>query len=238
MIAAARQAGVAAIVCIGESRAAAGAARALADANPGHVFFTAGIHPSEANTYDHDLSWIDELVGCGAVAIGECGLDYHYDHAAPKAQREVFRDQIGLARTLGRPLVVHTREAEEDTGAAVRDAAAAGVRGVLHCYTGSAALARTALDAGWSISFSGIVTFTRWTDDALVRLVPDDRLLVETDAPYLAPVPVRGRRNEPRFVRYTLERVAAIRGVTAEHLGACSIANTRTLFGLATAPGG
>jgi TatD DNase family protein len=166
------------------------------------------------------------------VAIVECGLDYHYDHVEPKRQRAAFADQIGMAAALGRPLVVHTRDAEADTMTAVRDAGAAGVCGVLHCYTGSHALAETALGVGWYVSFAGIVTFAKWNDDALVRLVPEDRILVETDAPYLAPVPKRGRRNEPAFARYTVERLAAVRNTTSEALGAAVTANARRLLNL------
>ena len=115
---------------------------------------------------------------------------------------------------------------------AVREAGAAGVRGVLHCYTGSHALAELALSVGWYVSFSGIVTFGKWTDNALIRLVSEDRVLVETDAPYLAPVPKRGRRNEPAFARYTVERLAAVRETSSEVLGAVVTANARRLFNL------
>jgi TatD DNase family protein len=225
--------GAAAVICIGESRAAAEGALVLAARHPGVVFATAGVHPYDAASYDG--SWIGDALDRGAVAIGECGLDYHHEgHAPPAVQRAALSDQIAQALARNVPVIVHTRDAEDDTRAIVREAGAAGVRGVLHSYTGSHALAETAIDAGWSISFSGIVTFNRWTDDALVRLVPDDRLLAETDAPYLAPVPVRGRRNEPQFARYTVARLAAVRGVDAETMGALTTANTRRLFGLAT----
>jgi TatD DNase family protein len=131
-------------------------------------------------------------------------------------------------------VVVHTREAEDDTRAMVVEAAAAGVRGVLHCYTGSHALAEAALAGGWYVSFSGIVAFKNWGDDALVRLVPDDRLLVESDSPYLAPPPYRGKRNEPAHVARVVERVAAARGADADGVGELTVANARRLFGLAT----
>jgi TatD DNase family protein len=231
-------AGAVGIACIGESRAVAEEALALADRHSGVVFATAGVHPYAAAAYaaGYDGAWIGEALDRGAVAVGECGLDYHHEgHAPPAVQRAALADQIALAGARDVPVVLHTRDAEDDTRDIVRDAGAAGVRGVLHCYTGSHALAETALEAGWSISFSGIVTFNRWTDDALVRLVPDDRLLVETDAPYLAPVPVRGRRNEPQFTRYTVARLAAMRGVDAPALAATTTANARRFFGLATA---
>jgi TatD DNase family protein len=202
------------------------------------IYFTAGVHPHDAAAYDaaKDMPWIREAVRAGAVAIGECGLDYHYDHAPRDRQRTVFRDQLALAHELARPVVVHTREAEDDTLDAVREAGARGVTGVLHCFTGTARLASAALDAGWYVSFSGIVTFNKWSGDDVVRLVPDDRILAETDAPYLAPVPFRGRRNEPRFLPHTIARIAAIRGTTPERIAEITTANARWLFGLASDP--
>ena len=134
---------------------------------------------------------------------------------------------------MSRPVVVHTRDAEDDTRSLVAEARAAGVVGVLHCYTGSHALAESALDAGWYISFSGIVTFNKWTDDDLLRLVPGERLLVESDSPYLAPVPFRGKRNEPAWVARTLSKVAAARGEDPLDLGRVTTANAGRLFGLA-----
>jgi TatD DNase family protein len=234
VIKAARESGAAAVVCIGESQSAASGALRLAARYPGYIFATAGVHPGEAGNYhrQRDEPWIRDAIAAGAVAIGECGLDYHYDHVEPKQQRTAFADQIALAASLGRPLVVHTRDAEDDTKTAVREAGAAGVLGVLHCYTGSHALAELALSVGWYVSFSGIITFTKWTDDALVNLVPEDRILVETDAPYLAPVPKRGRRNEPAFARYTVERLAAVRNTTSEALAAAVTANARRLLNL------
>jgi TatD DNase family protein len=147
-------------------------------------------------------------------------------------QRRVFAAQLELARALDRPVIVHTREAEDDTAAMLRDAAAAGVRGVLHCFTGSHALADAAIDAGWLLSLSGVVTFKKFTDDALLQRIPEDRLLVESDAPYLAPVPHRGQRNEPSWVCHTVARVAAARGVAPEVLGELALANTRRFFAL------
>ncbi|HEU4990124.1 MAG TPA: TatD family hydrolase, partial [Gemmatimonadaceae bacterium] len=219
----------------GESLAAAARARALAAAHPGFLWFTAGIHPHDAATFDPiaDPERLAEECRLGAVAIGECGLDYHYDHSPRLAQRRAFSAQLALARDLHRPVVVHTREAEDDTRAMIEEAGAGGVRGVLHCYTGSHRLAEAALAVGWYVSFSGIVTFKKWDDDALLRLVPDERLLVESDAPYLAPVPHRGKRNEPAWVSLTLARVAEARGTDAAALGKRVTRNTARLFGLA-----
>ena len=231
----ARQTGATAIVCIGESIASARRAADVAARHPGFVWHTAGVHPHDAADFvaDRDLPELREHVAKGAVAIGECGLDYHYDHSPRERQIAAFGAQLALAHELGRPVVVHTREAEDDTLAMVREAGASGVRGVLHCYTGSVELAQVALDVGWYVSFSGIVTFKKWTDEALLRVVPDDRLLVESDSPYLAPVPHRGKRNEPAWVSFTVARLAAARGVETASLGATTAANARRLFGLA-----
>jgi TatD DNase family protein len=230
----ARAAGVEGIVCIGESIASATRARAIAQANRGVVWWTAGVHPHDAASFDaaRDLSAIREHVEAGAVAVGECGLDYHYDHSPREQQRAAFSAQIALAKELRLPVVVHTREAEDDTRAIVSNAGREGVIGVMHCFTGSRELARAALDAGWFISFAGIITFKRWTDDELLRLVPDDRVLVETDAPYLAPVPHRGKRNEPAYLPLTIARLAAARATTAQGLAEQTAANAKEAFGL------
>lgn len=234
VIARARETGARALVCIGESPAAAQRAAAIAAQYPGLVWFTAGLHPHDASLWDAGhADAIRSRVADGAVAIGECGLDYHYDYSPRDVQRSVFAAQLELARELDRPVVVHTRDAEDDTADMMRDAAASGVRGVLHCFTGSTALADVAIESGWLLSFSGVVTFKKFTDDALLRRIPEDRLLVESDAPYLAPVPHRGQRNEPSWVSFTVARVAAARGVTPDALGALCLANTRRFFSLA-----
>ena len=235
---AAAAAGAIGIVCIGESRTAADGARALAARHPGLVFATAGVHPHDAATFDPaaDSAWIGDALRAGAVAVGECGLDYHYDHSPRDRQRAAFRAQLALAAAAGRPVVVHTRDAETDTMAALQEAATAGVRGVLHCFTGSPSLAETALSIGWSVSFSGIVTFAKWDNDGVVRAIPEDRILVETDAPYLAPVPFRGRRNEPRYVPPVIDRLATVRGSTSDQMAALVTANAQRFFGLAIGP--
>ncbi|HYW31614.1 MAG TPA: TatD family hydrolase [Gemmatimonas sp.] len=234
----ARAAGARALVCIGESPAAALRAQALAARHLGFVFHTCGVHPHDAATWDEarDAAAIRAAAEQGAVAVGECGLDYHYDTAPRAQQRLVVDAQLALAAELSLPIVLHTRDAEADTRDLLQQAASAGVRGVLHCFTGTLALAEVGLAAGWSVSFSGIVTFRSWTDDALLRIVPDDRLLVESDAPYLAPVPFRGKRNESAFVLHTLTRLAAARSTTVQALGATTLRNTARFFGLAVAP--
>jgi len=235
VIARARSAGASAVISIGESIAAADRAANIAASHPGFVYHTAGIHPHDAAEFHEprDIEAIRRHVAAGAIAIGECGLDYHYDHSPREAQRRAFESQLRLAGELQRPVVVHSREADDDISDMIGAAADAGVRGVLHCFTGTHAVAETALSAGWYVSFSGIVTFKKWDDIELLRLVPDDRLLVESDAPYLAPVPMRGKRNEPAFVTRTIERLATVRETSLDSIATQTAANTRHLFGLA-----
>jgi TatD DNase family protein len=235
VISRARTACAVAIVCIGESLDAAAVAAECATTNPGYVFATAGIHPHDAATFDAQthIPQLRQFLRDGAVAVGECGLDYHYDNSPRSAQRDAFAAQVALAAEMKRPVIVHTRDAEDDTRAIIRDAENAGVLGVLHCYTGSHSLAEFALEAGWYVSFSGIVTFKKWGDDDLLRLVLPDRLLVESDSPYLAPVPHRGKRNEPAWVARTLDKVAGARSIDCRELGEMTTSNTKRLFGLA-----
>ena len=234
VVARARQTGAVGVVCIGETLEAAGRAAVIAAEYPGFCHFTAGVHPHAAATFDEarDIPAIRSYLDAGGAAIGECGLDYHYDHSPRDVQRATFGAQLALAAQTGKPVVVHTRDAEDDTARMIQDAAASGVLGVLHCFTGTIALAEFALQAGWYVSFSGIVTFKKWTDDALVNMVPEDRLLVESDSPYLAPVPHRGARNEPAWVSFTVARIAAVRGVEAATLGGRTVENTRRLFAI------
>jgi TatD DNase family protein len=235
----ARAAGARALVCIGESPAAAVRAQALVERHPDLLAHTCGVHPHDAASWEdaRDGEAVRAAVASGAVAVGECGLDYHYDHSPRDVQRRTLAAQLQLAAELQRPIVLHTRDAEDDTRSMLREAAAAGVRGVLHCFTGSAALAEAGLEAGWHVSFSGIITFRSWTDEAVLRLVPEDRLLVESDAPYLAPVPNRGKRNESGWVPLTLQRLAAVRAVPVEQLAAVTLRNTFTFFNLSLRSG-
>ena len=198
------------------------------------VWASVGVHPHEADAHP-DLgaaALIDGARHERVIAIGECGLDYYYDKSDRNAQRERFQAHIDAARESGLPLIVHTRDAEEDTaeilGAAVREG---GVTGVLHCFTGSAELARKGLDLGFLISLSGIVTFKNARDlQETARSIPADRLLVETDAPFLAPVPNRGKVCEPAFVADTAAFVAELRGEPVEELAAATTANFHRLF--------
>ena len=231
----ARAAGAVGITVIGETVAAATRAQALTQQHAGFLAFTAGVHPHEAVLYDPRTTpdALRALVRSGAVAIGECGLDYHYDHSPRLQQRRAFTEQLALAGELAKPVVVHTRDAVDDTLAMVVESGKQGIRGVLHCFTGPASLARAALDAGWSLSFAGVITFKKWADDELLRLPPMERMLVESDSPYLAPVPHRGHRNEPAYVALTVERLATARGLAAGEIARTLVHNAMTFFGLA-----
>jgi TatD DNase family protein len=199
------------------------------------VFFTVGVHPHEAaHAVDADFVKMRDLAAHPkCVGIGEAGLDYHYNFAPPDVAKRVFRAQIGIARDLRLPLVIHTREAEDDTAAILEEEMGQGVfQPLMHCFTSSRALAETALKLGAYISFSGVVTFKKSEDlRALARDVPLDRVLVETDAPYLAPMPWRGKRNEPAYVVQTARAVAEARGLTPEALAQATRANTLAVFG-------
>lgn len=198
------------------------------------VWATVGVHPHEADAHP-DLG-ASALVEASrhprVIAIGECGLDYYYDKSDRAAQRERFQAHIEAARQAGLPLVVHTREAEADTAAILGEAVrGGGVTGVLHCFTGSAELARKGLDLGFYVSMSGIVTFKNAADlQETAKWLPADRLLVETDSPFLAPVPNRGKTCEPAFVADTAAFLAGLRGVEPEALAEATTANFFRLF--------
>ena len=203
------------------------------------VWATVGVHPHEADAHP-DLgapALVEAALHPRVIGIGECGLDYHYDNSERPAQRERFEAHIEAARQSGLPLIVHTRDAEDDTaeilGRAVKDG---GVAGVLHCFTGTADLARKALDFGFYISLSGIVTFKNAKDlQDTARMLPPDRMLVETDSPFLAPVPHRGQTCEPAFVADTAKFVAGLRDEDPEALADTTTANFFRLFSRASA---
>jgi TatD DNase family protein len=229
----AKQAGAAALICIGASLDQAHQSEQLAHQYPGLIAWTAGIHPHDAAEWQPShADALRSYLQRDAVAVGECGLDYHYDHSPRDVQRRVFAAQLALAKEYGKPVIVHTRDAEDDTQAMITEAGKSGILGVLHCYTGTHTLAKAALDIGWYISFSGIITFKNWTDDAILRLVPTDRLLTESDSPYLAPVPNRGKRNEPTWVPQTIAKLAAVRNQSITDVARETAHNARTLFSL------
>ena len=203
------------------------------------VWATVGVHPHEADAHP-DLgasALVEAAEHPRVIAIGECGLDYYYDKSDRTAQRERFQAHIAAARQSGLPLVIHTREAEADTAEILSDAVReGGVTGVLHCFTGSAELARKGLDLGFYVSLSGIVTFKNAADlQATARWLPADRILVETDSPFLAPIPNRGKTCEPAFVVDTAAFVAELRGEEPEALADATTANFFRLFAKAAA---
>jgi TatD DNase family protein len=201
------------------------------------LYATVGVHPHDAaKAMPETFGAMQALLADEKVlAVGEIGLDYHYDFSPREVQRAVFVEQLGLAGRAGKPVVIHTREAWEDTLDLLRERFSRG-RGILHCFTGGSEEARQALDLGLLLSFGGVLTFPK--SDAVreaARLAPEDRLLVETDAPYLAPAPKRGKRNEPAFMVETVRRLAEVRGVPPEHIAQVTTANfERLMFAPAT----
>lgn len=230
----ATEAGVDRIVTIGASRGLDSNYRALsiARAHPDRIRATAGIHPHDASVCDDqvfatirdEFSRLPEV-----VAIGETGLDYYYDKAPQEKQRTVFRRFLELAIEVDKPVIIHSREAEEDT---VRLLEESGCRkGIIHCFTGSKEMAFQCLDLGFHISFSGIVTFKNGRDLLeIASQIPVERLLVETDSPYLAPTPKRGKSNEPSYVRYTAEKIAEARGLSLDELATMTTKNASELY--------
>jgi TatD DNase family protein len=233
VIARARRAGVGTMLTICTKVQEFAKIRAIAEVDP-DIWCTVGIHPHEAAAEpDTDEATLIELASHPkVVGIGECGLDYHYELSPRDRQQVVFRTHARAAREAALPLVVHTREADADTARMLTEESGAGrLTGVLHCFTSGAALARHALDLGFYISFSGIITFKNAEEIRdVVRTTPLERILVETDAPFLAPVPKRGKRNEPAFVVHTAALVAELKGVTAADLAAATSDNFHRLF--------
>jgi TatD DNase family protein len=236
----ARAAGVHSVLCIigAEDEAERARVAAVRQAWPG-AYFATGVHPHRAGAFAGRLDAVTETVSRAvseteACGIGEIGLDYHYDFSPRDVQQEVFRAQVRLAREYSLPVIIHTREATEDTFRILREEGAGGISGVFHCFTGDVGMAEDALGLGFYLSFAGIITFPK--AEALreaAGVTPLDRVLSETDAPYLAPVPHRGKRNEPAFVVRVVECLAGLYGVERRELEPRIAANFHQLFGLA-----
>lgn len=235
VLARALEAGVGEIAVIASDPETAAAARGLATkaGEDPHLVWTAGLHPHAAKRWSPATRRrLEALLDAGAAAVGETGLDFHYDHSPRDDQRAAFAEQLALAIERDLPVVVHSREADDATLDLVETSGIAPARVVLHSFSGSVAMLDRAIEAGTYVSFSGMVTFRSFPAASLVARVPPDRLLAETDAPYLAPVPHRGKRNEPAFVAETIERLAAIHGVDGTAMGALTRANARRFYGM------
>jgi TatD DNase family protein len=224
-------AGVQGIVTIASDADDAERARVIADSDA-RIWCTAGIHPHNASAADsaHHARIRAALEHPRVVALGETGLDYFYDNSPRAAQHDNFAWHLQTAVDTGLPVIVHSRDADDDTISFIRDFPAA--TGVLHCFSGGPALFDAALEAGWFISFAGMVTFRRYDGQSLVAATPADRLLTETDSPYIAPVPHRGKRNEPAFVTETARAIASIRGESEETVARVTTANARRFYRL------
>lgn len=235
----ARAVGVVQVVTIGVDRDSSRQAARLAGEHQ-DVYFTVGLHPHEADSADEDL-WreMEALARTGAVAIGECGLDFYRDLSPRAAQRAAFARQIELAKSMRLPLVIHDREAHAETMAMLREHGAGQVAGVFHCFSGDLGLARKALDLGFMIGVTGTITYPKNEAlRALVREVPRSSLVIETDCPYLTPAPHRGKKNEPAFVSFTNLGLAQALGLAPEECASMTTANARRLYHLpATEPG-
>ena len=233
----AMEAGVGRITTIGSANDVASVMSAveIAKKHPDRISATVGVHPHDAKHLDDALC--DAIRRAGAdplvVAIGETGLDAHYDHSPRPAQEHAFRKQIAIAKEVRKPLIIHTRSAPEETLRILREEHASDVGGIIHCFSEDARFAASALDLGFVSSFSGIVTFGKAVavQEAAVKQ-PADAILVETDAPYLAPVPKRGKRNEPAYVAYTAARIAELRGEDPEAFAQATFDNALRVFHL------
>jgi TatD DNase family protein len=234
-LARARAAGVGAFVAIGVGSLQAAREVLALSGRSADVRCTAGVHPHDATTLDDALfAELAELARNPlVVGIGEIGLDYHYDHSPREVQSAVFRRFVALAREVKKPIVVHTRSAPADTLDVLEQEGARDVGGVIHCFSEDRDFARRSFDLGFDVSFSGIVTFKNATSvHDVARFAPDERILVETDSPYLAPVPKRGSPNEPAYIVHTAKRVAELRGATFEHIERITTENAVRRFGL------
>jgi len=227
------EAGIEAILNVGTDLKSSRASVALSERYE-RIYAAVGCHPHDADILSLDvLSQLADLARREkVVAIGETGLDFYRDRSPRDVQRQAFRDQIRLAQKVKLPLIVHSRAADEETMRILREEGAAEVGGVLHCFPGDMELAREAIRMNFYIGLGGTTTFKKSSSSAVARALPVERLLLETDCPYLAPVPHRGKRNEPAFVRFVAERIAQERAMPLDTLAAVTSANARTLFGL------
>jgi TatD DNase family protein len=236
VIARAREAGVEKIIAVGGASDMSSNTEAIALAKTfPDIFATVGMHPHDAKDVGADeLKELQELAAAPkVVAVGETGLDYYYDHSPREVQRRVFAKFIHLARETGLPIVVHERDAANDAAQLLRGEGEGKIRGVIHCFTGNYEAACAYLDLGFYISFTGIITFKN--ADALrdvVRKVPLDRVFVETDSPFLTPVPHRGKRNEPAYVLHVAETIAVIKETSLEEVAKMTTENVQELFGI------
>ncbi len=197
------------------------------------IYAAIGWHPVDAiDMTEEDLSWIKELSSHEkVVAIGEMGLDYHWDKSPKDVQKEVFRKQIALAKAVNLPIIIHNRDATEDVVTILKEEGAEEVGGIMHCFTGSAEVARQCMDMNFYISFGGPVTFKNAKKPKEVaKEIPNDRLLIETDCPFLTPHPFRGKRNEPSYVKYVAEQLAELKGLTYEEIASITTENAKRLF--------
>lgn len=222
---------VGAALCVAVSLEGLPRVIALAEAHE-NLYASVGVHPEERDCSEPEISSLVRLAEHKRVlGIGETGLDYYWQKDKPEWQRKRFRTHIRAAKIARKPLIIHTREAEEDTLRILREEGAHEVGGVMHCFTGTQEVAKGALDLGFHISFSGIVTFKNANQiKEVTKMVPLDRILVETDAPYLAPVPFRGKVNEPAYVRYVAEEIAALKGVAFTEIERATTENFCKLF--------
>lgn len=228
----AREAGVTRVVTIGTDPADLPVVLGLARKNPGRVFCTLGIHPHDGSKYTDEVGAFIEANAAdpAVIAVGEIGLDYHYDQSPREEQRHAFRAQLEIAARHGLPVEIHTRDAEEDTVRILEDFRGR-VKGIIHCFTGTQGLADRALDLGFNISISGIVTFKNAEAlRAVVRSLPLDRMHVETDSPFLAPIPMRGKPNTPAYVVHTAKFVADLKGIELSAFCDQMRTNAHTMF--------
>ncbi|MDP4527237.1 TatD family hydrolase [Bacillus halotolerans] len=197
------------------------------------IYAAIGWHPVDAiDMTEEDLAWIKELsVHEKVVAIGEMGLDYHWDKSPKDVQKEVFRKQIALAKEVNLPIIIHNRDATEDVVTILKEEGADEVGGIMHCFTGSIEVARECMKMNFYLSFGGPVTFKNAKKPKeVVKEIPNDRLLIETDCPFLTPTPFRGKRNEPSYVKYVAEQIAELRGTTFEEIASITTENAKRLF--------